>query len=682
MCSRIPFILPAVLCSCLLPLDVFCQDAETTSEEPRQLVQADGGVFTTRSNPKALPLPKEEGVFHFAIYGDRTGGDPAGLKFLRQAVKDTNLMDPDFVMTVGDLIQGYNRPAEWLEEANEFKHIMSQLSTNWFPVAGNHDIYWDFRDRDRPAIHHEANFEKHFGPLWYAFEHKGCGFIVLYSDEGDYETGEKGFREARLQNVSPKQMAFLDQALEKLKQNKQVFVFLHHPRWLGGGYEGSNWPDVHKKLAAAGNVKAVFGGHIHHMTYQEPVDGIEYFTLATTGGHLGMDSPQLGFLHHFNVVTVREASFSISTIPVGAVIDPKTFKQDFLSDVELVREMRPKRDGDRPAVTLNGAADGSYSLSFSNPGSSPIEVTLAPNVKGNWQAIPDHQHVVVAPGKSAGMKFHLHKAANSDEGWDNFVIPKMVMNVDYLHESARIRLPEVSWPIEISLAYPDDAFEQDLKKCLSLRGIQSRGRRRAATTVENDSVKIDSSAFDLPQGPFTIEAWIYPTDLSESRAIVAKTQSSGYALFLHDGRPQFDIHVDGRYVSPEANNKATLNRWSHIAGVFDGKEARLYVDGKTVQALPATGERTTNRFPLFVGADPDRSGNPTREFAGMLDEIRVSKGVRYTDNFEPQTRFSRDDDALLLLHMDQAYGPFLISDTATSILPSKNGQAKISPRPE
>ena len=157
--------------TCILSLLLACEFlyAQSDNEKisnPRQVINVRGEIFTTRTNPKSLPLPSEEGTFHFAIFGDRTGGNPAGLKFLRQAVRDTNLMAPDFVMTVGDLIQGYNRPKDWLREMKEYKDIMSGLTMNWFPVAGNHDIYWDFRDRNRPKIHHEANYEEHFGPLW------------------------------------------------------------------------------------------------------------------------------------------------------------------------------------------------------------------------------------------------------------------------------------------------------------------------------------------------------------------------------------------------------------------------------------------------------------------------------------------------------------------------------------
>ena len=54
--------------------------------------------------------------------------------------QDVNLLDPDLVMTVGDLVQGYTDTATWLGQMREYKGIMSRLTMPWFPVAGNHDV--------------------------------------------------------------------------------------------------------------------------------------------------------------------------------------------------------------------------------------------------------------------------------------------------------------------------------------------------------------------------------------------------------------------------------------------------------------------------------------------------------------------------------------------------------------
>ncbi|MEP0058725.1 MAG: hypothetical protein ABJF15_04295, partial [Rhodopirellula bahusiensis] len=49
--------------------------------------QTNDSFYTTRESTQVLPLANEEDAFHFVVYGDRTGGVPAGLKVLEQAVQ-------------------------------------------------------------------------------------------------------------------------------------------------------------------------------------------------------------------------------------------------------------------------------------------------------------------------------------------------------------------------------------------------------------------------------------------------------------------------------------------------------------------------------------------------------------------------------------------------------------------
>lgn len=160
--------------------------AQTSAINLPHEMQIDDDRFESNRDGRELSLPADDASFTFAVLGDRTGGPAEGVKILAQAVDEINLLEPDLVMTVGDLVQGYNQQVEWLMQMREYRGIMDSLLMPWFPVAGNHDVYW--RGPGKPSGEHESNYEQHFAPLWYAFEHKNAWFIVLYSDEGNPET--------------------------------------------------------------------------------------------------------------------------------------------------------------------------------------------------------------------------------------------------------------------------------------------------------------------------------------------------------------------------------------------------------------------------------------------------------------------------------------------------------------
>ncbi len=407
---------------------------------------ASAQIHTDRPAPLALPLPEKEESFDFIIFGDRTSGTPAGLPVLEQAVADTNLIGPDLVMTVGDLVQGYNQSEPWLVQMREYRGIMEKLRMPWFPVAGNHDIYW--RGEGRPAGEHEEDYEKHFGPLWYWFAHKGSGFLVLFSDEGDLSAPEKprSFKDPAQQKFSAKQLEWIGKSLAEMKDLKSIFVFMHQPRWDKKRYPGSNWEEVHKMLAAHGGVKACFAGHIHRMRHDGLKDGILYHTLATTGGSSAGDFPDAGHLHHFNLVSVQGGDVHISAIPVGAVIDPASYTAARTNEFTRARKVEPKAEAGF-ALDATGNGSGTYRLNLSNPTkSNPVEVTLTPSKVAGWTITPAKQTVAVQPGGKSVAVFEIVAEGAGTSG--KFRVPVLEMDIHYLEGEKRIRIPGAKFPIE------------------------------------------------------------------------------------------------------------------------------------------------------------------------------------------------------------------------------------------
>ncbi|CAM9935486.1 unnamed protein product, partial [Chrysoparadoxa australica] len=77
--------------------------------------------------------------FQFVIVTDRTGGMRPGV--FEEGAEKVNLLQPEFVMSVGDLIQGYTEDEQEIHRQwEEFDAYVDNLDMPFFYVVGNHDI--------------------------------------------------------------------------------------------------------------------------------------------------------------------------------------------------------------------------------------------------------------------------------------------------------------------------------------------------------------------------------------------------------------------------------------------------------------------------------------------------------------------------------------------------------------
>ena len=60
-----------------------------------------------------------------------------------------------------------------------------------------------------------------------------------------------------------------------------------------------------------------------------------------------------------------------------------------------------------------------------------------------------------------------------------------------------------------------------------------------------------------------------------------------------------------------------------MAGVYDGKEIAIYIDGKKVVHQNASGEMIPTTGPLFIGAKWDDPAHPGDYWKGMIDELAI-----------------------------------------------------------
>lgn len=239
--------------------------------------------------------------FNFAIVSDNSGGRRPGV--FEDAIQKLNQLRPDFVISVGDLIESKDFKEDstkfddklieerWLE----FNNISKQLKVPFFYVAGNNDI------RNGRM---ESHWIRQFGATYYSFEHKNTLFVILNSeDRPGSEYGE----------ISEDQMGWLKTTLQENASARWTFIFLHRPMWL---YENNkDWQKI-EELTMDRSL-TVFAGH-HHSYSKARANGHNYYGLATTGGASSLEFEK-GQFDHFSWVSMSDSIPQISNIMLNGI---------------------------------------------------------------------------------------------------------------------------------------------------------------------------------------------------------------------------------------------------------------------------------------------------------------------------------------------------------------------------
>jgi hypothetical protein len=276
--------------------------------------------------------------FQFVIIGDRTGGANVQETF-KLAVGQLNLLQPEFVINVGDLIEGYSDDsAELNAEWDALDELMEPLTMPFFRTPGNHDIAND--------VAMNVWRERH-GATHYHFVYKDVLFLVLNSEDTPREAPE-GLREKldlynRLQTEDPaeaqkmlaefmadssvvaglaepvdfsdEQVAWVAKTLEQNADVRWTFAFLHEPAWENPAPSFTAIEDLLK-----GRDHTIFAGHLHYYDYDD-IDGYEHITMGPAGVSFHHEGP--GNVDHLTWVTMTREGPEIANIALKGIFDRK-----------------------------------------------------------------------------------------------------------------------------------------------------------------------------------------------------------------------------------------------------------------------------------------------------------------------------------------------------------------------
>lgn len=160
--------------------------------------------------------------------------------------------------------------------------------------------------------------------------------------------------------------------------------------------------------------------------------------------------------------------------------------------------------------------------------------------------------------------------------------------------------------------------------------------RPSVTVAPNECADLDGTndilygadnAHVSPTAGITMEAWIFPRDVSGTRMIIQKgTSGTGinYALGINGGLLFAAINNTSLMMS---NTGIEINKWTHVAFTYSGNTGQyvFYKNGrKTNQGVMMLGMIVNGTENLFIG------GNSTSSISynGLIDEVRISNYVK------------------------------------------------------
>ena len=309
--------------------------------------------------------------FQFALVSDNTGGARIGV--FDDAVVKLNMMMPEFVLSVGDLIQGYTENRAQIEkEWNEFNQKVEKLRMPFFYLPGNHDI---------TNVVMQEEWENRFGRRYYNFTYKDVLFIILDSnDDDDF-------------NLSEAQTSYALKTIEENRDVKWTFVLVHHPIWkydTGGRFE--------KIEEALKNRKhTVMAGHEHRYQYIER-NKTNYYVLGTTGGGSRLRGNRFGEFDHIVWMTMTDNGPVMANLRLDGILSHDIANE---STAKMARAMLNNSSFKKIVLTNPGEKfeNATVYFKFNNTSEVPLHIDLSFLHHHQVEISPSKENIKLMPGE-------------------------------------------------------------------------------------------------------------------------------------------------------------------------------------------------------------------------------------------------------------------------------------------
>lgn len=142
-------------------------------------------------------------------------------------------------------------------------------------------------------------------------------------------------------------------------------------------------------------------------------------------------------------------------------------------------------------------------------------------------------------------------------------------------------------------------------------------------------VAIPFRSSNHPEKEITVDLW-FAVDSYDRQVLISTYNQGGYRIAFDDGNDLWwTVNTERGDVSvPLQHEYISLHRWHHVAGTYDGKVSRIYLDGILRNVANGTGPISyTYKNDVMLGVDAGTGNQPDPQcngyFRGGLDEVRI-----------------------------------------------------------
>lgn len=544
--------------------------------------------------------------FQIAIMTDRTGGHRPGIWM--DAVTKLNMLRPSFVMSVGDLIEGYTEDRQRaLAEWDEFTGFVDQLDMKFFFVAGNHDV-------TNPML--QEMWREKFGAAWYSFDYKRVHFLCLLSEDP-------------LQRIGDEQLAFIRDDLAAHADARHTLVFLHKPLWsiaerelAAGNPDSTNWKQVEAMLADRPHT--VFAGHVHHYVQYRRNGDRSYYSLATTGGSSQLRGVPYGEFDHVTWLTMEQDGPQVVNLMLDGILPPDVVTEEesqrfrsFLAGT--VVEIAPILVDD-----ASGFVEGDLHIRFGNRFGERVELT------GDFDGLPlkglsvdpEQVRIATASDETATQSVRVRFGETIDFARLSGAVFRASLRTNGDNSLSAERLIPVI--IDRRHAWPTVADTVDLA-----------AERFPATASREDSYATDSNALVLGDA----SSWNGLTDGSFSFAPGHHGDRFVIDVRVRDERieagDRIEFFIDPRPAAERRNDTRFGRQTVHVKATPPDADGRCGIEAvftrRPIEGCSATAARVPGGYAMRIELPMDhfmRGEKPVTDFlaAGLLHDVDEPSG--------------------------------------------------------